>query len=79
MSGEHEASDEALDLLEAIVREQWVYAGGCYRLPNASSAAAIARLLVARRPQRWEATPDGLTWHAAAGFTYPQKRRGEVE
>lgn len=56
-------TEQALDLLEKIVRE-WTYRGdGYYWLPSTSTAEQIADLLSLRRPYRWTRTTTSLHWN----------------
>lgn len=71
---------EALDVLEEIVRSQWVHTGdGRYRQPDESLAAIIADLLATRRSSRWERIPIGLQWRPetdSRGSFVPYEHRG---
>lgn len=59
-----ETIEETLDLLEELVRAQWVHTGeGWYRQPDNSTGEAIADVLATHRPRRWARTTTGLHWH----------------
>lgn len=74
------AFDQALDLLEEVVRTHWIRNGpGRFKAPSVSYADEIVDLLVVHRPGRWERTTGGLYWHPEIepeGFA-PFEHRGE--
>ena len=56
------AMREVLDLLEAIVHNQWMNDGSGHFRGRSSVDPDIAGVLAARRPDRWTLAEGGLQW-----------------